>query len=51
MSADQEQLDRIEAKLDRLNGLLDAAVKLALPRMPAAAREMALKLLAGRSGG
>ena len=40
------QLDRIEAKLDSLLVLTNAAMKLAMPKVPAAMREAAVKLMA-----
>lgn len=45
------QLDRIEAKLDQVLEFRDAALKLFMPKIPAAARPQALKLLAKREQG
>lgn len=42
----ETQLDRIERKLDEMLLFRDAVVRLAMPRLPAAAREAALKLAA-----
>jgi hypothetical protein len=42
------QLDRIEAKLDQMLEFRDAALKMMMPKIPAAARPAALKLLAKR---
>lgn len=48
---DQEQLNRIERKLDQVLEFRDALLKLALPRVPAGMREQAMKLAAGLKGG
>lgn len=40
------QLDRIESKLDQVLEFRDTLLKLAMPRLPTAARETAVKLLA-----
>lgn len=45
MPAEKSQLDRIEAKLDQVLAFRDAMLKLALPKLPAAARETAMKLM------
>lgn len=46
----ETQLDRIEAKLDRVLSIVDAALKVAMPRIPAAARATALQLMAKTRG-
>lgn len=46
--ADTEQLDRIERKLDEVLAFRDLLLKLALPKIPAAMREKAAVLMAGR---
>lgn len=48
---DQAQLDRIERKLDEVLAFRDLVLKLALPRIPAAMREKAAALAAGRRAG
>ena len=47
----ETQLDRIERKLDEMIELKDVLLKIFLPRIPAAARETALRMLAKRGGG
>lgn len=44
----EEQLDRIEAKLDDLLAFRDVLLKLALPKLPGPLRASAVKLLAPR---
>lgn len=46
--ADMTQLDRIERKLDEVLAFRDLLLKLAMPRVPAAMREKAAALMAGR---
>lgn len=47
---DQEQLDRIEHKLDEVLAFRDLLFKLVMPRMPAALRERAVALMAAKRG-
>lgn len=44
----QTQLDRIEAKLDEILTLRDMLLKIFMPKIPAAGREAALRMLAKR---
>lgn len=48
---DQDQLNRIERKLDQVLEFRDMILKLALPRVPAGMREQAARLAAGIKGG
>jgi hypothetical protein len=43
---DQEQLDRIEKKLDEMLAFRDALLKIYMPKIPASARVTAMKLMA-----
>lgn len=43
---DQEQLDRIERKLDDILAFRDLVLRLALPKIPAAMREKAAAVMA-----
>lgn len=45
------QLDRIEQKLDQVLAFRDLIFKLALPRVPAALREQAIKAMAALGKG
>lgn len=47
----ETQLDRIERKLDELLELRDVALKLFMPKIPAAYRGVALQIAARRKGG
>ena len=44
----ESQMDRIERKLDEVLAFRDLLLKLAMPRVPAALREKAATLMAGR---
>ncbi len=45
---DQTQLDRIERKLDEVLAFRDLLLRFAMPRIPAAMRNKAAAVLAGR---
>lgn len=45
---DQNQLDRIERKLDEILAFRDLLLKVAMPRIPAALRTKAAAVLAGK---
>jgi hypothetical protein len=45
---DQDQLDRIERKLDEVLAFRDLLLKLALPRIPAAMRAKAAAVMSGK---
>lgn len=45
---DQNQLDRIERKLDQMLAFRDLLLKFAMPRIPAGMREKAAALMVGR---
>lgn len=44
---DQDQMDRIERKLDEVLAFRDLLLKLAMPRIPAAMRAKAASVMAG----
>lgn len=45
---DETQMDRIERKLDEMLAFRDLLLKIAMPRLPAAMREKAAAIFAGR---
>lgn len=49
--SDQNQLDRIERKLDEVLQFRDLLLKFAMPRIPATMRGKAAALLADKGGG
>lgn len=46
----ETQMDRIERKLDEVLAFRDLLLKLAMPRIPAALRQKAAAVMAGRDG-
>ena len=47
---DQDQMDRIERKLDEMLQFRDLLLQLAMPRVPAPMREKAAQLMARKVG-
>ena len=46
--ADQEQIDRIERKLDEVLAFRDVLLKMAMPKLPPAMRQKAAELIAAK---